>query len=320
MLNSKQLSNQEIKEAFNDIQKCKFKFNEVNYQNICTSNLKLLEDLSLRKKELYNYEYLFRNPTIKIQEIKNFFKKIVKSNVFNEACKILYGKEFIKIFKDDSILDGYFEKYLKFVPYKSSQSSGFTDKSSLKTYLFLKKKLIYVGIEDRKFKKLIKEALRNGSYITVFVHEINHFIYSFLFISDNTSSLSFQTPRKNKISDDLREGGFYFEFLLFGKIINQLSLKECLYLLNSKNYEKTLKDFQKGFMKLQASDLNTNGYFGKYNILNKNIEKYTNCSIVNKNYNIDLLNENFINFSNNNCTCIHRKINYEKIKKYFVKK
>ena len=45
----------------------------------------------------------------------------------------------MNIFNDDSVLNNYFDNCLKFIPYKSNQSSGFTDKSSLKTYLFLKK-------------------------------------------------------------------------------------------------------------------------------------------------------------------------------------
>ena len=45
------------------------------------------------------------------------------------------------------------------------------------------------------------------------------------------------------------------ERLLFNHQMKKLTLKECLYLLNEKNYEKDLQDFKKWFNELNYKDI-----------------------------------------------------------------
>ena len=133
LLESEDSEVSEIKE--NLIYNSKFAFKKEKYKNICLNNLILEKSLFLEKKELYNYNYLEKKPSFIINDIKQFLKEIIDMNVFDEAFKILYGKDFENIFKNKEFKNKYFEEFLHFVPYKSSNSSGLTDKFTLKTYI-----------------------------------------------------------------------------------------------------------------------------------------------------------------------------------------
>ena len=274
----------------------------------------------MEKEELYNYEFQIEKNFKIIKDIKDFLKQILNSKLFDDVFKLLYGNDFENIFKDEEFTNYYFRDFLKFVPYKSSNSSGFTDKYTLKTYIFLKKRIIVEGIDNLKLKLLIREALKIGALLEISLHEINHFIYAFLFISDNTKFVRFRTPNKRKIVK-LSEGSLYFELFLFGKIINKMALKEVLYLLNKNNYNKNLKEFRDGFSKLDKKDLLITGNFKKFNIFNNNntIESnIINSSIVVKESIKNLLNESYIYSSNNNCTLTNREIDLSELKKFVV--
>ena len=85
--------------------------------------------------------------------------------------------------------------------------------------------------------KLFKKILYRGAVVKTSCHEINHEFYNILLMHTN-GKVSLQTPRKQYIVE--REGGRNMEMILFGRKIYKLSLLECLYLLNEKNYEKSL--------------------------------------------------------------------------------
>ena len=303
-----------------EIKNSEFNFSEMEYKNICIENLRIKDLLSYEKNDLFNYDYQIENSSKIIKNIKYFLKKILNLKVFDEAFKILYGNDFENPFKDNEFKNKYIDEYLKFVPYRTQNSSGVTDKYTLKSYIFLKRKNIMENINNKKnIKELIREALILGAFLEVIFHEINHFIYAVLFMKDNGHSLSFQTPRKEKLPK-IREGGHYFELLLFGTIINQLSLNQALYLLNSKNYNKGVKGFQKGFSKLNKNDLIGNSNFEKFNnLINNNIiDSPYNPSITVKNTAKDPLNNFFIQSYNGNCTCIHRDIDLNELKKFVI--
>ncbi len=195
-----------------------------------------------------------------------------------------------------------------------------TDKLSSHTYIFLKQKnmLLAKNVADINLKKKFKEILKLGSILDVVFHEINHSIYSLLFFMLGGYLLSFQTPRKRKLYE-IREGGKYLELILFGKIIQNINLKESLYLLNKKNYSKGVKEFKKGFLELNEKDLIIEGTFSRFNeILKTDDLTKNNNSMTVKNSNIKLL-ESYIEINNDNCTCIHRNIDINALKKFRFK-
>ena len=71
----------------------------------------------------------------------------------------------------------------------------------------------------------------------------------------------FTTPKRNFILKEnsetndkkkiIYEGGKAVEFLLYKRIINRLNAKEAIFILNGKNYELTLENFQKKFINLK---------------------------------------------------------------------
>ena len=81
------------------------------------------------------------------------------------------------------------------------------------------------------------------------------------------------TSRKKNMR--INEAGYYIELALFGKDINVLSYEEALYILNIKNYEKSLKDFKKGFELLEEKDLYISGPFKHLNIEDKSFSRKT---------------------------------------------
>ena len=72
--------------------------------------------------------------------------------------------------------------------------------------------------------------------------------------------------------------------MLFGKIFNEITLEEALYILNIDNYKKELNDFQRDFMNLNDEDLKIKGIFEKFNIIseNKNFDEMKTTSINTK--------------------------------------
>ena len=81
---------------------------------------------------------------------------------------------------------------------------------------------------------------------------------------NNNGFSSIYTPIRKKFGKK-REGGNLIEKLLFGRTIEKLTLSEAIYILNQKNYDKTLEQFKEGFLKLKnlenMDDLEANGVF-----------------------------------------------------------
>ena len=111
-----------------------------------------------------------------------------------------------------------------------------------------------------------------------FYHELNHNFYNNNFFQSN-GSIPLSTPRKANIKE--REGGKYFELLLFKQKLHTMNLIQAMYILNEKNYEKSLDDFTKGFISPTKEDLDISGEYSDLNaelsklkINNENFEDY----------------------------------------------
>ena len=114
----------------------------------------------------------------------------------------------------------------------------------------------------------IYETLENGIIIENEFHEFDHTISAVLSYLTHRESL-INTPRKKNI--EFNKGVYYVEFALFDKIIKTLTYEEALYILNLKNYDKTLDEFRNGFKMRKEKDLIINGPFEN---LNNNITKF----------------------------------------------
>jgi hypothetical protein len=197
---------------------------------------------------------------------------MICSKVFREAFKILYPKEFQFPFEDEKDALSFLEKYFHFIPLKSSRSSAITEKFSLEIYYFLQAKTINIDTSlNNQNKNMAKKILYRGSVVVNCSHEINHEFYN-IFLMHSNGKIPINTPRKKFINEN--EGGNNMEKLLFNQKIKRISIKQCIYLLNEKNYEKSLPEFKKGFNELKKEDLKideNDGIFKECNsILNMN--------------------------------------------------
>ena len=122
-----------------------------------------------------------------------------------------------------------------------------------------------------KYNDNISFILENGVIVAIIFHEFGHSINAVISFIENRLKLN-ETPRKKYLK--IMEGGYYLELLLFGRVIKNLTLGEALYILNTKNYQKSLDDFRNGFMKLSYKDMIIEGQFSNLNFGDeKTIEK-----------------------------------------------
>ena len=54
------------------------------------------------------------------------------------------------------------------------------------------------------------------------------------------------------------------ERVLFGRVLNELTLKQIFYILNEDNYKKPLNQFRKEFLELKNDDCKCKGIFKEY--------------------------------------------------------
>ena len=237
-------------------------FNNETFHNpsqLCLENIE--SDRPMMEK--YNYNYMIENPPLNldIDKIKKFVTKTFSSRVFKEAFEILIGKEdYNKIFNEQMICE--FVNKMKFLPVKFSSSVAFIDRFSFVSVIpTMKKNIIFLKINPKE--KEISLILENGIEVSIIFHEFGHAINGVISFKENRLK-SNDTPRKKYVK--FKEGGYYLELLLFGRVIKDLTYGEALYILNEKNYLKSLEEFRKGFNELKEEDLIMEGEFKDFNI------------------------------------------------------
>ena len=230
-----------------------------NPNELCLENINSVRQIS----EKYNYNYMIKNPplNLEINKIKKFVTKTLSSRVFKEAFQSLIGLEDYKnIFNDEMISE--FVNKMKFFPVKFSSAVAFIDRLSLVAVIPTTKKAIIFSKENDKEKE-ISLILENAIEVALIYHEFGHAINVVISFRENRLK-SNKSPRKKFLK--FREGGYYLELLLFGRIIKDLTYGEALYILNEKNYSKSLEEFRKGFKELKNEDLIIDGEFKDLNI------------------------------------------------------
>ena len=195
-------------------------------------------------------------------------KKILQSKVIKEAFSILYESKLKYPFNNEKEASNFVDNYVEFIYLKDSSGKGASNKFTCKIYIFIMKRKI--NISNNINKTILFDALYSSAYIKVFLHELNHDFYNYYYFQSN-GKIPLSTPRKKNIKE--REGGKYFEFLLFQQKLKKINLVQALYLLNENNYNKTLYEFSQGFLKPSPQDLNIVGEFSN---LNEEIQKLKN--------------------------------------------
>ena len=288
------IDNKDIDVTDNELKKLGFNYNKSDntfeYNNIIIQNdkekMKLynLKNLNLfinnqnedifELHELYKFEELRKYYFTKFDEekVRTFISKILISNVFIEAFFFFYGDDIKYPFigekekdKEKKALD-YLNNYVHFIPFKNECTNAVTEKFSMETYIFLNQELIS-SIRDNNKKKIsfdknnINKALVNGAIVAIHSHELNHNFHNYYYCSKNGSE-PLKTPRKKAINE--RESGNNMERVLFGRVLNELTLKQIFYILNEDNYKKPLNQFRKEFLELKNDDCKCKGIFKEY--------------------------------------------------------
>ena len=225
--------------------------------NLCFNNfiLNIEQDMKLEEFEQKNYDTIkeYFKEIIDYAKMKQFLAKIFCSKVIRQAFDILYPKHFNFPFKDKDDCLNFLEQYYYFIPFKSDKTGAITEKFSLEIYYLLKRRMYYIpGNNSKEINILVTKIFYRGLCVKSSCHEINHEFYNLLLMHSN-GQIPVETPRKQYIEE--REGGKNMERLLFDHPMKKLSFKECLYLLNEKNYEKDLQDFKDGFSELKEKDI-----------------------------------------------------------------
>ena len=259
--------------------------------DLCYENLLLSKkDKKYDKCELYNFDYLVKNPPLKIElnNIKLFLKEVYKSNVFKDLFCLLTGNKDYSIIYNDNMINHLVDN-IKFLPINYEETRAFFDKISLTTFISTMKKTIYYS-SDKKLDNKIIITLENSILIEIEFHEFGNSISAIFSLMNNNYVLE-DIPRKKNMR--INEAGYYIELALFGKVINVLSYEEALYILNIKNYEKSLKDFKTGFELLEEKDLYINGPFKHLNIEDNNFSRKTKTvGILAKKTNLENIKKN----------------------------
>ena len=224
------------------------KIDKINYQYLCLKNIEISD-------EILNYEYYKMNypEDINISLIKDFFKKVLPLECFKSIYLELFGKDEYYPFQDKRFTDDYVEKNFEFIPMNIDSSLGLSDKFTLKTYF-----ISFLPEIRGKCNDIEKTALKIGSLVNTGNHETGHNFFSTKFFMGNCQT-SLETPRKNSL--EFAEGGSYIELALFGRILEEITLEQALFIINEKNYKKNYLKFQEDFNKIKIDDLKVGEIF-----------------------------------------------------------
>ena len=156
----------------------------------------------------------------------------------------LYGDKQIYFFKVKSIISDIIDK-IRFFAYKTT-FFGLTIDSSLRTYEY--------GLYDYEIENIsVALLIFYGFHIIVNIYEIGGHLYARMqyFYISNKKFVSPKIEGSYNYSDSdsfkNKESGDTIEKKLFGEVLESLTIKEALYLLNINNYSQKIDEFKDNF-------------------------------------------------------------------------
>ena len=245
---------------------------------------------------LFNYiklEYYNSNNIIRymFNFINKFNERISKSTTIIEALYKIYPE--LKQFKlfESNFTTELFQNALNncyFFPFKGKV--GATTLNSSGTILFFIPNKTKIKEKNLQTKLQINFYLIGNLAVFIYIelHEIlGHFLRIIL---SKITEFNLISPRYP--NSDSREAGKCIEYLLFGKRISSFSVQELLFLLDVKNYDKKLKEFNKEFNNINSKPLAPSDELKKMlKEININLDL---IAINNENSVASLFNDNYI--------------------------
>ena len=218
-----------------------------------------------KKRNIIDDEYI-------LKEFKDYFNKFIHSKLIKEVLQKQH-KNIIELIESECFtgfkLD---EKYVKSIPLFSLIGEGYTDKDCIISFIS------YFPIIIEEYGDIDTLEQYNNIIIVFYyfeicykfivcLHEIIiHLSYGYLnYITEGKIySKSPKDSKKCKDSDEHKDGGSYFEKLLFGEKIKKIDMQLIYCLLNGQHFDDTVEKFRQNLLlEFNPSQIKMTGLFGK---------------------------------------------------------
>ena len=223
-----------------------------NIKKIFPGNNKVIDISNRDVAFFYNIKGVLMDLPIKKEEGDKYWKQFLSSSVLEEIqFKIFSCKT--NIFKENKIIK-LFQNRSYYFPNYNDDFSALSHKDIFYMYFFPRN----INLSVQKLNcTCILEMIKKAFIKVDIQHEWGHSSSSFLFFVSKINY--FNTPKReckllkgNRLKKEkiIKEGGKLVEYLLYGRIIDELTTKEAIYILDNNNYKKSLTDFLTDFLRL----------------------------------------------------------------------
>ena len=172
--------------------------------------------------------------------------KDILFKLYNIKDSIFSLENIIKLYKDNTY----------YFPINNKKYAAYTNKECFKVFIDYK-----IGnniFSFFTFNEKIKHLIRKAIMIVNIQHEFGHShkLLSFSFENDDYEDSPLVKIKIDILNDiEIDEAGEVFEYLLYGRSINELNMKEVIYINNLENFSKTLEEFKNDFINLKDRTL-----------------------------------------------------------------
>ena len=230
-----------------------YKITEDNIENIKQNKMPLFLIFQKRNYSLKG-NLLFQKLTKK--EGNEIYENFINSNLLKDIFKLLYEIDIISL-NYKNLLIRLFQDNTFYFPIQNDSYAAYTNKKSFKIIIDCSVDL--TNIKNHDIDEKIILFVKKSFMIVNTHHEFGHGINVILFYI-NPNKNEFESPlvklKLNTNKEEIpKEGGRLYEYLIYGRIIKTLDLREIIYINNVNNYNKNLIEYRDDFINLQNKNL-----------------------------------------------------------------
>ena len=230
-----------------------YKITEDNIENIKQNKMPLFLIFQKRNYSLKG-NLLFQKLTKK--EGNEIYENFINSNLLKDIFKLLYEIDIISL-NYKNLLIRLFQDNTFYFPIQNDSYAAYTNKKSFKIIIDCSVDL--TNIKNHDIDEKIILFVKKAFMIVNTHHEFGHGINVILFYI-NPNKNEFESPlvklKLNTNKEEItKEGGRLYEYLIYGRIIKTLDLREIIYINNVNNYNKNLIEYRDDFINLQNKNL-----------------------------------------------------------------
>ena len=212
-----------------------------NIISLCNNNLEWNLNKYLRPNKFYDNLFVYKTKNI----WKNYLYRIFNSFTFNSIKFSFYKFKQIDFLAEKSIFFDIIDNIQFFTFNCIFQGNTIGE-------LF---RIYYYGLYNKMYDKSVSLLMYYAFFIINNLHEIGGHLYVrfqyFYSLNEGFESPDIEEKEIDKYGffGKLRgkESGERLEITFFGRVINNLTINEALYILNIKNYSQKIEDFKNNF-------------------------------------------------------------------------